>query len=307
MENEFVSWLRDRVSSHPSVPLGIGDDAALVDVPGGRCVVTVDMLTDGVDFELKKVDPRRVGRKSLAVNLSDIAAMAAKPVAAFVSVVLPREGGLSLAQGLSEGIADLAGQFGVAVAGGDTNSWDGALAISITLLGSVTEDGALRRDGAEPGDRILATGSFGGSILGRHFDFTPRVEEALLLNRRYALKAGVDVSDGLSLDLARLAAASGCGAELELAKIPVSSDAVRLAEAEGTASPIEHALCDGEDFELLFAAGEDEARRICEEQPLPVRITDIGRFVRDTGLWQLDQKGGRQRLAPRGWEHVLGD
>ena len=307
MENEFVSWLRDRVSSHPSVPVGIGDDAALVDVPSGRCVVTVDMLTDGVDFELAKVGPRRVGRKALAVNLSDIAAMAAKPVAAFVSIVLPREGGLALARGLFEGIADLASQFGVALAGGDTNSWDGALAISITLLGSVAEEGPLRRDGAEPGNRILATGSFGGSILGKHFDFTPRVEEALLLNRRYALKAGIDVSDGLSLDLARLAAASGCSAELELAKIPVSDDAVRLSESTGTASPLEHALSDGEDFELLFAADPAEARRICEEQPLSIRVTDIGRFVPGSGLWYLDKEGRSERVEPKGWEHVLGD
>ena len=305
MEIAFIEWLRERTRSHPSVPLGIGDDAAVVDVPGGRTVVTVDLLTDGVDFELGKVDPRRVGRKALAVNLSDIAAMAAKPIAAFPAVVLPRDGGLELAKQLFEGMADLAAEFGVALAGGDTNSWDGSLAIAITLLGSVTEDGPLRRDGAEPGDRILATGTFGGSILGKHFDFAPRIEEAVLLNHRYSLKAGIDVSDGLSLDLARLAEASGCGAELHVAEIPISEDAVRLAETTGSASALEHALSDGEDFELLLAAAPEAARRICEEQPLSVPVTDIGRFVSKRGLWQVDDSGNTTPLAPKGWQHLL--
>ena len=305
MEIAFIEWLRERTRSHPSVPLGIGDDAAVVDVPGGRTVVTVDLLTDGVDFELGKVDPRRVGRKALAVNLSDIAAMAAKPIAAFPAVVLPRDGGLELAKQLFEGMADLAAEFGVALAGGDTNSWDGSLAIAITLLGSVTEDGPLRRDGAEPGDRILATGTFGGSILGKHFDFAPRIEEALLLNQRYSLKAGIDVSDGLSLDLARLAEASGCGAELHVAEIPISEDAVRLAETTGSASALEHALSDGEDFELLLAAAPEAARRICEERPLSVPVTDIGRFVPERGLWQVDDSGNTTPLVPKGWQHVL--
>lgn len=308
MENEFVSWLRRHVPVHPSVPIGIGDDAALVRFDRGQCVVTVDLLSDGVDFELDKVDPKRVGRKALAVNLSDIAAMAARPVAAFPAVVFPEKGGLALARAMYEGMTDLAEEYGVALAGGDTNSWSGPLAVSITLLGEVTEDGILRRRGAEPGDRILVTGSFGGSILGKHFDFTPRVAEAMLLNHRYTLKAGIDVSDGLSLDLARLAEASGCGACIALPRVPISRDAERLAaQSDGGVSPLAHALCDGEDFELVLAVSPEEAERICKEQPLGVPITDIGAFVAEPGLWQTNEEGRTLPLEPKGWEHSLKD
>ncbi len=151
-------------------------------------------------------------REALAVNLSDLAAMAARPLAAVIALALPRHDALRIAQELYEGLLPLAERYGVAIAGGDTNSWDAPLAVAITLLGTPGPRGPLLRSGARPGDRILVTGAFGGSILDRHFDFEPRVHEALLLASRYDLHAGIDVSDGLSLDLSRLAAASGCGA-----------------------------------------------------------------------------------------------
>ena len=177
-------------------------------------MLTVDLLTDGVDFELSKVSARCVGRKALAVNLSDLAAMAARPVAALDALALPRSGALELAKELFEGILPLAEKHGVAIAGGDTNTWDGPLVISVTLCGEVAA-GAVRRDGARPGDGIVVTGALGGSILGHHFDFEPRVAEALWLADRFTLHAGMDVSDGLSLDLWRMAQASGCGAVLD--------------------------------------------------------------------------------------------
>ena len=213
MESEFIAWLQNRLPGHERLAVGVGDDAALVRLAaGGKVLVSVDVLTDGVDFHLAEVDARRIGRKALAVNLSDMAAMAGRPLAVVVGVVLPRTDGLGLAQELAEGMIPLAEQFDVAFAGGDTNSWDGPLVISVTILGEPTLQGPLRRQGAKPGDVIIVTGSFGGSILGHQFDFEPRVREALLLHERYDLHAGIDVSDGLSLDLSRLAAASGCGA-----------------------------------------------------------------------------------------------
>ncbi|KKK57267.1 hypothetical protein LCGC14_3056180, partial [marine sediment metagenome] len=252
MESDFIAYLLQRLPSHPLLRLGPGDDAAelrMADVD--ECVVTVDLLTDGVDFNLSEVDPRRVGRKALAANLSDLAAMASRPLAAVIALALPRHGGMDLAVALYEGLLPLAEQYDLAIAGGDTNSWDGPLAIAITLLGQVTANGPLRRDGARPGDRIVVTGCFGGSILGRQFDFQPRIEEALLLNERYQLHAGIDVSDGLSIDLAHLAEQSGCGVILQTDAVPVADDARRLAEtrAEGS-TPLDHALSDGEDFEL---------------------------------------------------------
>ena len=305
MEFEFLSWLREQLPAHPCLRLGPGDDAALVALSGRpECLVTVDLLTDEVDFRLSETDPRRIGRKALAVNLSDLAAMAGRPLAAVIALALPRDGALPLAKELYQGLLPLAERYGVAIAGGDTNCWDGPLAISITLLGESAERGPLRRDGARPGDWLLVTGSFGGSILGRHFDFEPRVREALLLNERYELHAGMDVSDGLSLDVSRLAAASGCGVVVRPENVPVSQAAEELAsrQSDGVGA-LDHALSDGEDFELILAVPPAEARRILGDQPLDVPITAIGEFVAQRGLWQLGDGGDRKPLAAGGWLH----
>jgi len=306
MESELIEHLRRRIPSHPRLRLGLGDDAAVLRMGDiDECVMTVDLLTDGVDFELGKVDPRRVGRKALAVNLSDLAAMAALPLAGVVALALPRRGGLDLAIALYEGLLPLAEEYELAIAGGDTNSWDGPLAISITLMGkSAAEDGALRRDGALPGDKIIVTGRFGGSILSHQFDFDPRVREAILLNERYRLHAGIDVSDGLAIDLAHIAKESGCGAVLDLDAVPVAEDAKRLAVQLGDGrSALEHALGDGEDFELILAVPADEAARMLEDQPLDVLLTAVGEFAGEPGLWQTDSRKGKRRLEPGGWEH----
>ncbi len=307
MELKWIAQLRRRLPAHPLLRLGPGDDAAVLRTAGmDECVITVDMLTDGVDFQLSEIDPRRAGRKALAVNLSDLAAMASRPLAAVIALALPRRGGAELAAAMYEGMLPLAEEYQLAIAGGDTNSWEGALAVSITLLGEVTERGPLRRDGARPGDKIIVTGAFGGSILGRHLDFEPRVREALLLNRQYGLRAGIDVSDGLLLDLAHLAEESGCGAALRTDDVPVSDDAQRLARRGGDGTtPLEHALSDGEDFELILAVSPDEAARMLAEQPLQVPLTAIGQFVAEPGLWELRADGGRGRLEPRGWQHRL--
>jgi thiamine-monophosphate kinase len=290
---------------HGQLTLGIGDDAALVRLrERGDLLISTDMLMDTVDFHLDQVDPRRIGRKAMAVNLSDIAAMAGRPLAAVVSVALPRSAGLPLAKALCEGFLPLAEQFDLALAGGDTNSWDGPLVISVTILGEPTERGPLTRHGAQPGDVILVTGSFGGSIFGRQFDFEPRVAEALALRVRYELHAGIDVSDGLTLDLSRLAAASGCGAVVEPDKIPIADAARNFAHREpsrGTA--LDHALSDGEDFELILAAPPDAARQILADQPLAIPVTAIGQFVAEPGLWQVDPTGQRQPLEARGFLH----
>ena len=305
MESELIAYLRERLPAHPLLRLGPGDDAAVLRLAEvDECVVTVDLLTDHVDFELTEVDPPRVGRKALAINLSDLAAMASRPLAAVIALALPRQGGMKLAVGLSEGLLPLAEAYDLAIAGGDTNSWDGPLALSITLLGQVAHHGPLRRGGARPGDRIVVTGSFGGSILGRQFDFEPRVWEALLLGERYQLHAGIDVSDGLAIDLAHVLQESGCGAVLRTDAVPVADDAFRLAEklADGS-TPLDHALGDGEDFELILAVPPEEAERMLSEQPLEVPLTAVGEFTAEPGLWQTDAHGVRSRLVPRGWQH----
>lgn len=305
MEADLIRWLRRRLPQDPRLRVGPGDDAAVLSWVGRRdCVVTTDMLADGIDFELEKTDPRRVGRKALAVNLSDLAAMAAQPVAVFISVTLPRPNARDLAVALFEGLLPLAEEFDIAIAGGDTNTWDGPLVINITALGEVTARGPLLRTGARPGDSILVTGSFGGSILGRHFDFVPRVREALKLNAQFTLHAGTDVSDGLSLDLWHLVEESGCGAVLECDRIPISPAAQQLAQsAPGKGTALDHALGDGEDFELILAVPREEADRILAAQPVDVPITRIGYFTSELGLWASTADGSRQILKPRGYEH----
>lgn len=306
MESDFIAWLRQHVPLHPRLLLGPGDDAAVLRLADrANCVVTVDLLTEGVDFNLAEVSATRLGRKALAVSLSDLAAMAARPVGLVVAVALPKQGGGQLAVDLFTGLAGLAEKYEVAVAGGDTNSWDGPLVISVTAIGETMSSGPLKRSGAKPGDRIVVTGAFGGSILGKHLDFEPRVNEALRLAELCHLHAGIDVSDGLSLDLSRAATESGCGAMVDLGRVPIAEAARELArqKADGRAA-LDHALADGEDFELILAVAPRDAARLISEQPVaPVQLTDIGEFIAEPGLWQIGADGRREPLAPRGWQH----
>ncbi len=307
VESELLAWLREHLPSSPRLAVGLGDDAAvLAPFDQARAVVTTDMLTDGVDFILSEIDPRQAGHKALGANLSDLAAMAARPVAAFVSLVLPRQGSgklsaTELAIELYRGMLPLAEQLETVIAGGDTNTWDGPLAISITAIGETTEQGPLTRSGACVGDHLLVTGQLGGSILDRHLAVEPRVREALLLHDRFELHAGIDISDGLSLDASRLAEASGVGVMIDPKAIPISDAARRLNERDGR-SPFEHAWSDGEDFELLLAVPADAAEAMIQEQPLDVPLTRIGGMIEPAGLW-LKTEDGPTSAQPEGFQH----
>lgn len=303
MELELIHYLRERLPQNEFVAVGPGDDAAVLHAtPGMQTVVTTDMLMDGTDFVLADGDPRRVGRKALAVNLSDIAAMGARPTAAFVSVALPRAAGIALPKALCDGMLALAKQFGVALAGGDTNVWDQPLCISITQLGEVPIGKAWRRRGAKLGDVLLATGEFGGSILSKHFDFEPRVAEALLLARDYDIHAAIDVSDGLSLDVWRLCVESKLGGVIDLSAVPIAQAAHELARRDGRPA-IDHALSDGEDFELVLAVSPQEAARLLRDQPLPVPLTRIGEMVDVPHLFARGADGTDRELVPQGFVH----
>src|SRR5262249_31388106 len=153
---------------------------------------------------------RRVGRKAMAANLSDIAAMAGRPVAAFAAVALPRTGSSQLAEDLYQGLREVADAFETPIAGGDTNSWKGPLVISVTVLGEAVGRGPVLRSGAKPGDWLLVTGPLGGSLRGKHLNFTPRVREALQLHSLVELHAMIDISDGLAADVGHICEESGC-------------------------------------------------------------------------------------------------
>lgn len=311
MELDFVARLLARIPSDPRLEVPPGDDAAVLRPPAERrTVVTVDMLMEGTDFVLgADCSPRQVGHKALAVNLSDLAAMAARPEAAFAAVALPRSHGDAVGRGLLDGILAMAADFGVVLAGGDTNAWDGPLVISVTAIGSVPPARAWRRDGGRVGDLIVVSGACGGSLLGRHLAVSPRCREALAIAERHEVHAAIDVSDGLSLDLARMMHASRTAAIIDLAAVPIHPDAVTMASRPGDGlSPLEHALADGEDFELLLAMPADEARRlVAEAGALGTPFTVIGEVIEGSGLLGRAADGTITPLAPRGFEHAFGD
>lgn len=303
-EFDHISWIRQHTPSFPGVLIGPGDDCAMLASPVHKpWLVTTDMLLEGSHFLLTETPPRAIGRKALAVNLSDIAAMGGIPVAAVVSVGLPRQNTQAIAEELYLGLREMADRFTTAIAGGDTNTWNGGLVIAVTLFGNPGPQGAIRRQGARPGDWLFVTGPLGGSILGKHVDFTPRIREALALQEHAIVHAMIDISDGLSADVFHLVEESQCGAVLFAEQIPISDAARRMAGAQ---SPLEHALSDGEDFELAFAVAPADGERLLQTQPLAgITLAHVGVFVEEPALF-LQERGQLRRIEPRGYTHAFG-
>ena len=287
-EFRLIESVRRRQPADDRVRVGIGDDAAVL--TDGTLVAT-DTLLEGRHFT-ESADPRLIGRKSLAVNLSDIAAMGGTAAAATVALTLPAgSNGLSWGVAVMAGIQDAAAEFGVSIVGGDTTSWDGPAAISVTVLGRVPPGGAVLRSGGRAGDRLYVTGPLGGSLSGRHLTFAPRFKEAAAL-LAFHPTAMIDVSDGLASDVRHLAEASGCGATLEAERIPVHPDAAGF----------DAALTDGEDFELLFAISQDHSVAL---ERGPVRVWPVGRLDTAPGL-RIRRGGEVEPLTATGFSHTFG-
>ncbi len=311
-EFDFIAALRQQLAPGVFPPnrrllVPPGDDTAELKLTAtGGLLFAADLLMDGVHFKLKEVGGALAGRKSLAVNLSDVAAMAGTPMAVTVSLALPRQGGQSLAADVMSGILHLAREHDVAIAGGDTNSWDGPLVISVAIVGTPHRRGSVTRGGARAGDHILVTGRLGGSLGGRHLSFKPRVKEAQVLRDRYAISAMIDLSDGLASDLRHLLTESRCqSAVLRRDDVPIHADAT--AAGTNDKSPLERALTDGEDFELCFTAPEGEAARLVRDQPFgdAVPLTAIGKVESGNGK-DVDLKWqGGDAIAWRGYTHDL--
>lgn len=308
MELDFIDWLTERLPPSPHLRIGVGDDAALVALQRPELVATADLLLDGVHFLTGEHAPERIGRKALAVNLSDLAAMAARPAGALVSLALPRDGagGLSpreLAARLIEGMLPLAEAFGCPIVGGDTNVSDGPLVLAVTAFGEPTEKGVVRRDGARPGDWMMVTGNgLGGSLAGKHLDFTPRVHEALRLIELADIHAMMDLSDGLATDLPRMCMASGVGAVVFDDQVIQS----RLTPGAGDRSSrvsLAQAYSDGEDFELLFAVDPETGNDLLGRVAIEAGLNWIGEF-REGGLVQRRGPGGSLTILENGgYEH----
>jgi thiamine-monophosphate kinase len=304
----LIDWIRRQQSgrAHQGTALGIGDDCAILDVaPGSQLLVTTDMLMDGRHFRLESHGAEAVGFKAMGVNLSDIAAMAGVPRAAVVSVALPRSGAVAIAQGLHAGLKQMADRFEVDLIGGDTNAWDGPLVVSVTLLGETTPLGAVRRSGAQPGDLILVTGPLGGSLFrGRHLRPEPRVREALALLGAARLDAMIDISDGLSSDLGHILEESGgLGATLDAGDIPIHPDALDQSQTDGIPA-IDHALHDGEDFELCVVLSPVSALGLLALPPEPARLFRVGVVTAEAGLRLRRSDGTVTLLEPGGFDHL---
>jgi len=298
-ELELVEWLQGRQPHHPAVMLGVGDDMALVRLSAGRVLVASDMLLDGVHFDTSRHELRDIGRKAIACNISDCAAMAVRPVVATVSIALPADMPLAAVKELFGGMFAVAEEFNLAIVGGDTTSWSHPLAIDVAVTAEPFEGiEPVTRHGAQPGDNLYVTGVLGGSLVGRHLTFKPRVEEARAAAKTlgWRLHALMDISDGLSIDLWRMIRASGVGAVLDEQQLEavISGDARQSTAADGRPA-LDHALSDGEDYELLLAVAGDA--------DVPgVALHPVG-VVAESDLLLQRRDGRIEPLEPKGWLH----
>jgi thiamine-monophosphate kinase len=301
-EDKITAWFAHRSKlSVEDFPIGIGDDMAQVQFAGDVPVfITTDMLLDGVHFDLKKTTLKQVGYKAMAVNLSDCAAMATVPVAAVVSVGLPKEFGQRELKQLHSGITLAGDKFGCALVGGDITRWKKKepFVISVAMLSRCAGNEPIRRSGAKVGDSICVTGYLGGAGLGKHLRFEPRVKEAIKIAHRVTIHSMIDISDGLSSDLNRICQQSGVGASIYAEQIPISADARKTKDALGSA------LNDGEDFELLFTLAPKDCETLLKDWDGPIAITQIG-IITDTKKMQIKLPNGRVcKLKAKGYDHL---
>ncbi len=282
----------------PPEPFGIGDDCAVLPASRHRQLVTVDPVVYGEHFD-DSIPPRAVAAKLLKRNLSDIAAMGGRPRAAVIALALDETVCTRWLEQFYRGLAATARAYDVAIVGGDITRQKGGLAATLTLLGEARGPRVLTRHGAKTGDWIYVTGTLGGSILGHHHKFTPRLAEGAWLAGRGEVRSLMDVSDGLAKDLPALSPAGATPSVCPPA-VPLSAAARTLARRDGRPA-LTHALSDGEDFELLFTVAARTDRAALEKawrRKFSTRLTCIGRFTRtlEAGALPLDQFHGYEHL-----------
>lgn len=308
-ENDFLEWIYSQGGFDArKVIIGPGDDMAVVKFPREELLVAVDQVLDGVHFILTQHGPKAAGRKALARNLSDIAAMAALPVGAVASVALPKNFSQEDAQQIYLGLREIGDEFDCPVVGGDVSTWAGPLAISVTVFaqpaGATGGVKPVLRNGARAGQAVFVTGELGGAWQSeRHLTFRPRITEAIMLALRYKVKAMMDISDGLAKDLRRMCKASGCGAEIFSSLVPVHDDAA----AGRKISLLTAALCDGEDYELLFTVPAGQKNKLIADsgtEHLPFRVTYVGNMISGDAVELVDASGRRTPMPDGGWEHT---
>jgi thiamine-monophosphate kinase len=306
------------------VVAGIGDDTAIIDTGGPRLLLaTIDIQVEGRHFLRERTKPDLLGRRTAAINLSDIGAMGGEPRWALVSLALPQDLDVAWIDDLYRGLREELGKFGAAVIGGNL-SGGRDIVIDLALLGEVERGRVLRREGALPGDVIVVTGSLGASAAGRHaldagLDTlepdvaacvtahlvpTPRVREGRAIAETGLATAMLDLSDGLSSDLGHICDASGVGAEIDINRLPIAPDTRKLAGQLGL-DLVQLAAAGGEDYELLFTVSPESAETIIGVigGSTGMRATVVGRVTEAAaGRWLIDQNR-RIPLDAAGWDH----
>ena len=306
-EFELIERLTRSLPGNSSVVIGAGDDCAVLDfaIPDRLLLFKTDAVVEGIHFT-PDTPPEKIGHKALARCLSDIAAMAGTPVAALITLALPRDFAADFVAAIYDGMNALARRHGVAIVGGETTSNPGGLLISVALLGWAPRGKAVLRSGAEVGDAIFVTGELGGSLAAKHLEFEPRLAEARWLAQHFSLHALIDLSDGLAGDLRHILKASRVGAELSSSAIPISRAARLAAKGKTSAKPaLLAALTDGEDFELLFTIGSRDAVPLLDAwkaQFPKLQLSCIGKITAGEGITIKDQHGVRP-LNANGYMH----
>lgn len=328
----LIARLTHGLETRPDVVLGVGDDAALLDVGTNMLLVaTCDAQVEGRHFQSNVATPQEIGHKTLAVNASDIAAMGAEPLWALISLLLPANVSMELLDGIYAGIRSLGRQLGVAIVGGNVSGTDGPLTLDMTLLGRVERERACTRSGGQPGDRLVVTGTLGAAAAGV-LAFTtahgaasrvqvapallerarvalaapvPRVAEGRALGATGVVSAMLDVSDGLAADLGHLCTASGVGVVVEAESLPIDAATSAIAAAYGR-DPLELAIGGGEAYELLFTVPPDALDAALHAvQSVGSSASVIGELTEAREGMRLRLGDGTLRpLEPRGWDHL---
>lgn len=325
----LIARIKEKLPQYPGrVIKGIGDDAAICFLnPKKALVSTVDLLIEGVHFNLSYTPPYLLGRKSLAVNLSDLAAMGAKPLYILISLALPERLKVDFVDEFISGFLEIAQENEAWLVGGDTSSSPERLFISVTLLGEGEKEKLLCRQGAQVGDDLYVTGTLGDAFWGlqilqkkkgeplspdesylisRHLNPSPRVKEGQILGQRNLARAMIDISDGLLADLGHICTESRVGATIWVEKIPLSNS-LKLMANDRKEPPWRSALIGGEDYELLFTAPAEKASEIMElSREWKCGITKLGKIEPSTnGLLVKEARSVVDISNLKGYDHFL--
>jgi len=287
----LIERIKKSIKTDASVIKGPGDDCAVIKFSQDKYLLfTCDMMVEGVDFRTKE-RPYLVGRKAIAASISDIAACAGIPRYCLVSLGAPKDVSVNFIDQLMQGMLSVAKKYNINLVGGDL-SRARLLTLNVSMLGFVEKKNLALRNAARIGDIIFVTGKLGGSILGRHLSFTPRIKEARFLVKNFRVNSMIDISDGLASDLAHILKESSRGAIIYADLIPISKQARNLNDA----------LYGGEDFELLFTLSHNQSRRLLAKNPY--NFKPIGEIVhKKYGLRLVDRRGKEKIIKPRGFHH----